>query len=380
MSLENLEKLKNNVAKEHSKNTGICLHPVRLSDGTRRRCWSRNPKVCPGCARIYKQQQFLIMSNGFQTEADFEKGNEIFAEGNFFFLTFTAPSFGKVHTGNKEGTLVCSCGKLHEPKDTILGAAIDPKFYDYKGQVLWNHASGNLWRTTQHEIMTKIPGAELAVVREWQKRGVIHFHAIIRVPEKFDSLKARAILEKSNSVISKGFSWGGQIKVDPINLTTKDQTISYATKVVAYSTKTVGNEDVQKVPGRAKHISLLDEAAKEIVCKAKGCAGDGTCKGKAHKRFGYSGYMFSQTDGWSLDGLNRRVLNERAKAWAEEARLADPHEFEAKSEAEFLQAKKLEDLNSKHEVRKLIDSESQTVSSDYYAQSKAWLDEILQRK
>ncbi len=109
------------------------------------------------------------------------------------FATFTAPSFGPVH--NRPGTRPCRCGRRHTPDDPVLGTPLNPERYDYETAVLWNAHAGMLWRRftihlrreiahraglTQRELPERAR-VSFAKVAEYQKRGAVHFHAVIRL-------------------------------------------------------------------------------------------------------------------------------------------------------------------------------------------------------
>lgn len=125
------------------------------------------------------------------------------------FATFTAPSFGPVHTRvtTAGGTVArcrprrkasfcehcqrISCSQRHKEDDTSLGRPLCPDCYDYHAAVVWNAHSGELWRRTvitlrrsldklarQHGTRVRLSYAKVA---EFQRRGLIHFHAIFRL-------------------------------------------------------------------------------------------------------------------------------------------------------------------------------------------------------
>ncbi|MBV9922179.1 MAG: replication initiation protein [Pseudonocardia sp.] len=114
------------------------------------------------------------------------------------FLTLTAPSFGSVHTRvlTPRGHVVpCRCGQSHHADDPQIGTAIDPDTYDYEGAVLWQAHAGMLWARfaialrRALAVALGVPGAEFreharlsyAKVAEYQRRGLVHFHAVIRL-------------------------------------------------------------------------------------------------------------------------------------------------------------------------------------------------------
>lgn len=108
------------------------------------------------------------------------------------FATLTAPSFGRVH--NRPGHRPCACGTRHFEDAPELGTPLDPSTYDYAGAVLWNNHASDLWRYftiyLRREIAARAGLTQRAAreqsrlsfgkVAEYQKRGAVHFHAVIR--------------------------------------------------------------------------------------------------------------------------------------------------------------------------------------------------------
>ena len=118
------------------------------------------------------------------------------------FVTFTAPSFGPVHSRRAQGLLVypchpyrqgqrcphgrrLGCWQRHDEDDPRLGEPLCGRCYQAGAQVLWNALAGRLWsRTTIYLYralaqLAGLPEAELrglvrisfAKVAEYQKRG-----------------------------------------------------------------------------------------------------------------------------------------------------------------------------------------------------------------
>jgi hypothetical protein len=83
----------------------------------------------------------------------------------------------------------------HDQDDDALGTPLDPEAYDYEAAVLWNAHTGPLWRRFTIYLRREIAKrarltqrtfreharVSFAKVAEYQKRGAIHFHAVIRV-------------------------------------------------------------------------------------------------------------------------------------------------------------------------------------------------------
>ena len=91
--------------------------------------------------------------------------------------------------------LTPSLRQRHGRDDALLGEPLCPGCYDYTGTVLFNSCAPELWRrftitlrrslARQAGLTNKALAAQLRVsyakVAEYQRRGVVHFHAIIRL-------------------------------------------------------------------------------------------------------------------------------------------------------------------------------------------------------
>jgi hypothetical protein len=212
---------------------GYCHHPIRLAgrvdhadratgevrtvydserepDGVLlKACGTRRESRCPSCAATYRADAYQLLAAGLKGG----KGvPESVAEHPRLFVTFTAPSFGRVHTCKAQGRLVLPCRPYrqgarcphgnrdgcwhrHDEDDPRLGEPLCPSCYDAEAQVLWNALAPELWRRTTIAIqravarLVGLQEAELrclvrvsyAKVAEFQRRGAIHFHAVLRL-------------------------------------------------------------------------------------------------------------------------------------------------------------------------------------------------------
>src|SRR5690606_5386241 len=142
------------------------------------RCGSRQKSRCPSCAELYRGDWAAIARSGVFN------GDPL--ASRFYLLTLTAPSFGAVHRVPKSGGTSrrrCRCGATHSATDAGLrGVPVDEAGYDYAGLVAWNRDSGTLWDNTRRRLRDHFAGVEFFVVREWQERGALHLHALIRIP------------------------------------------------------------------------------------------------------------------------------------------------------------------------------------------------------
>jgi hypothetical protein len=207
---------------------GGCTHPIRL-DGQRTeygvdtrtgeignvlhhldsttlpagqllvRCNNRRTTRCAACAEVYRRDTYHLITAGLRGG----KGTpEQVAAHPRVFATFTAPGFGPVHNRRTDGR-PCRCGTRHDQDDAALGAPLDPDSYDYEAAVLWNAHAGALWRRFSIYLRREVAKragltqrtfrdharVSFAKVAEYQKRGAVHFHAVIRLdgPEGGDT-------------------------------------------------------------------------------------------------------------------------------------------------------------------------------------------------
>jgi len=165
---------------------GYCHHPIRLAgrveqadrttgevrtvydserepDGVLlKACGTRRESRCPSCAATYRADAYQLLAAGLRGG----KGvPETISEHPRLFVTFTAPSFGRVHSRRAQGRLVLSCHPYrqgarcphgtrdgcwhrHAEDDPRLGEPLCPSCYDTHAQVLWNALAPELWRRT----------------------------------------------------------------------------------------------------------------------------------------------------------------------------------------------------------------------------------------
>lgn len=219
----------------NARRTEGCVHPIRLKgriaavdlttgelgvmydtatepDGALlTACGNRRESVCPSCSQVYKRDARQLVRAGLTGG----KGvPESIAVHPCAFSTLTAPSFGPVHSRRMRGNTVLpcrprrdttarrcphgrdiSCNRRHNPDDPRLGRAMCPDCYDYTAAVLFNDHAGELWRrfTTYlprtlarlagitHQHLRQLVAVRYVKVAEYQARGVIHYHALIRL-------------------------------------------------------------------------------------------------------------------------------------------------------------------------------------------------------
>ncbi|MER7467077.1 replication initiator [Streptomyces sp. NPDC097981] len=156
------------------------------------RCGNRRTTRCPSCAELYRQDTYHLIAAGLRGGKDIP---EQVANHPRVFATLTAPSYGPVHGRRVNGSTRCRCGRTHTNGDPALGTPLDPERYDYTGAVLWNAHAPALWARFMLHLRRTIAAAagipqrllhsvarvSYAKVAEYQQRGLIHFHAVIRL-------------------------------------------------------------------------------------------------------------------------------------------------------------------------------------------------------
>jgi hypothetical protein len=260
-------------------------------------CGDRRASVCPACAATYRSDAYQLIRAGLAGGKGMPAS---IATHPCVFATFTAPSFGPVHTrvGNvarcrpRRKATICphgrriSCGQRHKADDACLGEPLCPDCYDYNAAVVWNAHSSELWRRTVIAIRRRVDKlaqtygvrvrVSFAKVAEFQRRGLIHFHAIFRIdgldpahPERvvspplaFDAdVLAYAIRQAATMTrfttashpmkpMGWGIAWGAQVDPRMIRLTGHGEITSatVARYLAKYATKST--ESAGLPPGR----------------------------------------------------------------------------------------------------------------------------------
>jgi hypothetical protein len=180
-------------------------------------CGNRREHICPPCSAVYKRDARQLVRAGLTGG----KGIPETITGHpCAFATFTAPGFGPVHARRMRGRTVLpcrprrdhrerrclhgrdiSCPHRHSERDPRVGRPLCPDCYDYAAAVLFNRHAPALWRrftTYLPRHLARLAGttvtqlrAEVAIryvkVAEYQARGVVHFHAVIRLDAPGDT-------------------------------------------------------------------------------------------------------------------------------------------------------------------------------------------------
>ncbi|MFC0071962.1 replication initiator, partial [Umezawaea endophytica] len=177
----------------HHNDVGVVAH---MGGDVMVSCGNRRQSVCPSCSDRYTADAYHLMTAGLSGGS---KGVPItVSEKPRVFATLTAPSFGPVHNRRTTAhgrTIPCACGEYHHPDDPRIGGPLDPDTYDYVGAVLWQAHAGKLWHRFTIRLRRVLAHAagltvrefkdharvSYAKVAEYQRRGLVHFHAVIRI-------------------------------------------------------------------------------------------------------------------------------------------------------------------------------------------------------
>jgi hypothetical protein len=312
-------------------------------------CGNRRAHVCGPCSEIYRGDAWQLVVSGLRGG----KGVPDTVVGHpLVFATFTAPSFGPVHTTREANgkRLPCrprrrgetcphgrslACNKRHADDDPRLGEPICAECFDDERCVLWNHNAGRLFKRTrtyverelarQAGITQKAAREQVRVsyvkVAEFQRRGVVHFHTLWRLdgigdelvtpPAAFDAqLLADAIttaLPKATvpaeDADAEPYAWGRQHDVRALDLGADPQEAARVAGYIAkYATKST--EDAGGVRYRIEHAHELDDLrcrdhARRLITSAWQL---GDRQDVDHKRmrrwahqFGFGGHCFTKS-------------------------------------------------------------------------------------
>ncbi|MEW9554078.1 replication initiator [Nonomuraea sp. NPDC050783] len=275
--------------------TGRLLHrysTLREPNGVLRvACKTRRASRCPACAEVYRADTYQLIRAGLVGG----KGvPETVSAHPCLFVTLTAPSFGAVHARREKGgkVLPCharrdaevcphgwtmSCTVRHRADDPCVGEPLCPDCYDYAGSVLFNAISPELWRRFTLALRRRFArlngltvkalrehvSIAFAKVAEYQRRGVVHFHAVIRLdgPDgpgspppawaRADALEeavrhAAAVVTAEVKPLGRTFRWGTQLDVRRITLDgdlTEQAVAAYIAKYATKAAECVGTLD-----------------------------------------------------------------------------------------------------------------------------------------
>lgn len=327
------------------------------------RCHTSRQDQCLSCANLYAKDWRRIIFSGTSIDRSLldqpdneaegarvarqrEHAQAVLADCTFLFVTYTAPSFGSVHHVPKHESdkpTTCKCGAIHTWNERgLAGVPLDHSHYDYGEQVEWNYGSSELWANTRKRLQRAFPGMEYALAREWQARGTIHYHVLIRLPYKVSNRrKVVASVRATRWTVatiswmatdgssgqrqraSRTVSWGRQQDVQVIDPSTKStaRTVGYLAKAVTYTLKSLADYHSHghaTHPDAVRHLRSIERAARRM--RHPGHTGR-DCPNPVHENWGAKGRRVVTSPNWSLAGLSRVRLREARKTYAEQVGL-----------------------------------------------------------
>ncbi|AVH96257.1 replication initiation protein [Streptomyces sp. WAC00288] len=288
------------LAKDRTSGEILRRYSTEAEPGGRLRvaCGNRRASRCPSCAHTYAGDTYHLIRAGLAGDESKDVPATV-RDHPRVFATLTAPSFGPVHNRPDRGA--CRCGARHPENDPVLGTALDPESYDYAGAVLFNNHAGQLWQRftnrlrrelaaraglTQRELKDALR-VSYGKVAEFQKRGAIHFHAVIRLdgpngpgtaPPSWatvqlldDAIRAAAVHAYTTITVPaagdqplRRFQWGRQLDIRPVKAfgdgldITEQAVAAYVAKYATKAAETTGSLD--RRIGNREVLDLLDVA------------------------------------------------------------------------------------------------------------------------
>lgn len=339
-------------------------------------CGNRRSDVCPPCSRTYARDTFGMLRAGITGGKTVP---ESVADNPLLFVTFTAPSFGHVHSAKKNGkrcrprdrAALCEhgrplgCMRVHDEDDPLTGSPLCWDCYDWVGAIVWQFTAPELWRRTtiglrrtiaqelgaKADDLRSVASMQFAKVAEYQARGLVHFHSLIRLDgidgpgspapmtgQKLSRVIASAVpgvwaraaaidADDSDRIVR----WGRQLDVklvrtghrtdDPESELTAEQVAGYLAK---YVTKDAGSI---RQPGQRAHLKHMDNLCRDLAARARESdpASEYSLLRKWARALGFRGHFSSKSRAYSLTlGRLRRARQRFAILQAESRRTGQP--------------------------------------------------------
>ncbi len=355
------------------------------------RCGNRRERECPSCSRIYAADTFHLIRAGV---AGGKGVPESVVDNPLVFATLTAPSFGAVHRRGRKGRCrrhrgaaarcrhgrPLDCSRSHEPDDPLLGQPLCADCYDYEGHVVWQWWAPELWRRFTIALRRRVAvqlGADVdhvdhvasvqyAKVAEYQHRGAVHFHALVRLdgprtgvgftaaPEAADArLLARLVEQAVGGVallvppvhdddVSRTLAFGVQVDVRVVQTSrrtdapdgplTGEQVAGYLAKYATKSAADGASHD-------NTHLRRLHDTARRLAAAVRTEADPGSpyrLLGRWAHTLGFRGHFSTKSRNYSVTLGRLRRARQRAQARIAEARRTGTHVDLRDLEAELL--------------------------------------------
>jgi len=285
----------------------------------------------------------------------------------------TAPSFGRVHTGGRchpgDPARRCphgrqlACGVVHadgvEGRRSAgpLGQPLCVDCYDYPSHVVWQWFAPDLWRrftialhrSLAHHLgitaasLPAVATVQYAKVAEFQRRGAVHFHALIRLdgPRTTDGYAeppgsvtadhlADLVAEAAQSVqlhvpaldsedVPRRLVFGRQLDVRVVRTHRPDDDQALTAPQVAgylarYATKTAADDTTTTAHGRRLQTTIADLTLRAKVASLATGTSSYELLGLGSRMLGFRGHFATKSRLYSITLGQLRRARQRAQA------------------------------------------------------------------
>lgn len=174
------------------------------------------------------------------------------------------------------------------------------------------------------------------IVREWQDRGVLHVHALVRI-ERTESSDPFALRDAARTAVATSkvdgsmVSWGKQVDCKAFRADGDGaKAIWYLSKALNYVVNDTAREGIGGTSLGGRHVADLDRAARRMRCSVE-CV-PSQCGCRVHEQLGSRSHVVSASrrtrtrTGWSSTGLTRTVQRRLRKEWMDAQVPAAPAE------------------------------------------------------
>jgi len=251
------------------------------------RCGNRRAAVCPSCSHEYKGDMWQLLYAG---AAGGRKGVPTsVAEHPMVFATLTAPGFGPVHTTRADTARGrgarcrprrdrprCShgqpgwCDQMHHETDPVLDEPLCGDCYDYAAHVAFNYHAPELWRRFTIALHRRLAARlgltptelrrhvqiSFAKVAEFQRRGVVHFHALIRLDGPGEDFPAPLVALTAEQLAADVLDAAGRVRYD---------TPPWSVDAPSYGLRFGAQADARPVHGAANRNASRGDMHPEMV-------------------------------------------------------------------------------------------------------------------
>ncbi|WP_157581850.1 MULTISPECIES: replication initiator [unclassified Phycicoccus] len=340
------------------------------------RCGNRRASECESCSRLYAADTFQLIRAGVSGG----KGvPERVAENPLVFATLTAPSFGSVHGTHpnhgrcrprRDTGARCphgrplSCMAIHEQDDPALGQPLCPDCYDYASAVVWQWWAPELWRRftitlrrmLAHHLrvlpanLGHVASVQYAKVAEYQLRGAVHFHALVRLdgpqtPDGFAPAPTTVTAPVLSALVEQAVQ-AVRVTADPVHDDDIQRVLAFGTQVDTRPVRTssrTDDPDRELTPGQvagylakyatksatdteskdSTHLRRLHATARNMASRTVSADQDPTAPygllGKWAHTLGFRGHFATKSRRYSVTLGALRRARQRAQARIAEA-------------------------------------------------------------